>query len=75
MKRLIMYRYNSWTEGCVCFSNSESVYEVWEDTDGDNVLTMVSEGNPCELFENEEQLREGLKYLEPFYVDPNCWWF
>lgn len=75
MKRLIMYRYNSWTEGCGCCSNSESVYEVWEDTYGDNVLVCVSEGNWCDLFSNEQELRDGLKHLEPFYVDPDCWWF
>ena len=69
MKRTIMYRYDSWTEGCGCCSNSESVYEVWEDG------VCVSEGNSCELFETEVDLRDGLKHLEPFDVDPDSWWF
>lgn len=29
----------------------------------------------CPVFENEEELRNCLKYLEPFHVDPDCWWF
>jgi hypothetical protein len=64
-----MYRYSSWTEGCGCCSNSESLYDVYEDG------VLVSEANWCDLFSNEQELREGLKHLEPFYVDPDCWWF
>lgn len=73
MKRTIMYRYDSWTEGCGCCSNSESVYEIWEENDG--IMLCVSEGNWCDLAQNEEELREILKHLEPFDVDPDSWWF
>lgn len=69
MIRKIMYRYNSWTEGCGCCSNSSSTYDVYEDG------ILISEDNWCDLFSNEQELREGLKHLEPFYVDPDCWWF
>lgn len=69
MKRLIMYRYNSWTEGCGCCSNSLSVYEVYEDG------VLIEDEVWCELFENEEDLREGLKHLEPFDVHSECEWF
>ena len=69
MTRKIMYRYDSWTEGCGCCSNSESVYEIWEDD------ICVSEGNCCYLAENEEDLRRILAHLEPFDVDPDSWWF
>lgn len=69
MTRTIMYRYDSWRESCGCCSNSESAYEVWEDG------VCVSEGNGCELAENEEDLRRILAHLEPFDVDPDSWWF
>ncbi len=69
MTRLIMYRYNSWTEGCGCCSNSESLYDVYEDG------VLVSEAKWCDLFSNEVELREGLKHLEPFDIDPDSWRF
>ena len=69
MKRLIMYRYNSWTEGCGCCSNSESLYDVYEGG------VLVSETNWCELAQDEADLRGILKHLEPFDVDPDSWWF
>ena len=64
-----MYRYDSWTEGCGCCSNSSSTYDVYEDG------KCVSEGNWCDLAENEEDLRRILVHLEPFDVDPDSWWF
>lgn len=69
MKRLITYRYDSWTEGCGCCSNSESLYDVYEDG------VLVSEANWCELAQDEADLRRILKHLEPFDVDPDSWWF
>jgi hypothetical protein len=69
MTRKIMYRYDSWTEGCGCCSNSSSTYDVYEEG------TLVSEDNWCTLCCDEEDLRECLKHLEPFDVDPDSWWF
>lgn len=69
MKRLIMYRYDSWTEGCGCCSNSESLYDLYEDG------VIVSEANWCELAENGEDLRRILKHLEPFDIHSDCEWF
>lgn len=68
MKRLIMYRYNSWTEGCGCCSNSESIIELYED----NILLKEIH---CVVCGNEAELRIELKHLEPFDVDPDSRWF
>lgn len=69
MKRLIKYEYLSWTEGCGCCSNSSSTYDVYEDD------VLVSYDNWCEWISNEEELREELKHLLPFEVDPDSKWF
>lgn len=69
MTRTIMYRYDSWIEGCGCCSNSPSTYDVYEDG------VLVSEDNWCDLFCDEEDVRNGLKHLEPFHVDSNSRWF
>lgn len=69
MKRVIEYWYESWTEGCGCCSNSSSTYSMWEDGE------LVVEDNWCELAENEEELREYLRNLEPFEVSSNSRWF
>lgn len=69
MKRIITYNYDSWTEGCGCCSNSSSTYDVYEDG------VCVSCDNWCEVSENEDDLREILKHLEPFDIDPDSRWF
>lgn len=70
MKRTIMYRYDSWTEGCGCCSNSSSTYDLYEDD------VCVSFDNCCAYCENEAELREALAHLEPFDVDESgCRWF
>ena len=70
MKRTITYRYDSWTEGCGCCSNSSSTYDMYED--GFCVLG----DNWVELCEDEAELREKLAGLEPFEVDEDsCRWF
>lgn len=69
MKRIITYNYDSWTEGCGCCSNSSSTYDVYEDG------ICVSYDNGCDLCTDEGELREILKHLEPFDIDPDSRWF
>jgi hypothetical protein len=69
MKRLIEYTYNSWTESCGCCGDSSSTYSMWEDG------KLIHEDDWCELCENEEELREALKHLEPFDVSADSYWF
>lgn len=69
MRRMITYRYYSWVENCGCCSDSSSTYDIHEDG------ICVSEDNWCDLCNNEEELREVLKALEPFDVNSNSEWF
>ena len=70
MKRVIEYRYDTWLEGCGCCSDSSSTYDLYEDG------VCVSFDNWCAYCENEGELREALKNLEPFEIDEdNCRWF
>ena len=69
MKRLIEYRYTSWVEGCGCCSYSDTSYDMWEDG------KLVRDEWPVELCENEGELREALKELEPFEVSEGSVWF
>lgn len=54
MSYTIEYRYNYWTEGCGCCSNSSSEYSVWDDETRDCLIWE----HHCELIESEEELRE-----------------
>lgn len=69
MKRTIMYRYATETQGCGCCTESHSAFEIWEDG------ILMNDYIECPVFENEEDLRRILKHLEPFDVDPDSWWF
>jgi hypothetical protein len=69
MKRLIEYTYSSWTEPCGCCSDSSSTYFMWEDG------KLIHEDSWCKYCENEEELREALKHLEPFDVSADSYWF
>ena len=69
MRRMIMYRYDSWTESCGCCSNNSSTYDLYENG------ILVSEDNWCDLCADEDELREFLKHLEPFDINSNCEWF
>lgn len=69
MKRLVQYVYESWLEPCGCCSDSSSTYFMWEDG------KLVHDNYSCEYCENEEELREVLKHLEPFDISrDSCYW-
>lgn len=69
MKRVIEYRYDSWTLGCGCCSDSSSTYSMWEDGN------LVVDDQWCEWIEDEQELREYFSEYEPFEVSSYTQYF
>jgi hypothetical protein len=69
LKRILEYRYDSWTKSCGCCSDSMSTYRMWEDG------FLVVDDEYCELIENEDQLREVFKEQEPFEISEDTKYF
>lgn len=64
MKYIILYEYYSITLGCECCHDYSSEIHIYKE---ENVDRCYESNFECKLIENEEQLREFINSVDPYY--------